>query len=191
MEHNMAWIYTMTMVDWVIAFIMVMAVLGGLSQGFFRSACSLAGLVLGVAIASWNYGHVAALFVPVIRIRGVADCIAFLVIALLVMAIFAILGNFLAKTFRVLGLGCIDGIAGAFFGFFQGVILVTLGIIAIIAFFPQAHVLSEARLPRLFLGSCHLSARMSPSDLAERVREGLRELEEKTPVWMHPRQGTS
>jgi hypothetical protein len=27
--------------------------------------------------------------------------------------------------------------------------------------------------------------------LAERVREGLRELEEKTPVWMHPRQGTS
>jgi membrane protein required for colicin V production len=191
MEHSMAWINTMTLVDWVIAFIMVMAVLGGLSQGFFRSACSLGGLVLGVAIASWNYGHVAALLIPVVRIHGVADCIAFLVIALLVMAIFAFIGNFLAKTFRVLGLGCLDGIAGAIFGFFQGIILVTLGILVIVAFFPPAHFLAEARLPRLFFGSCHLSANMSPHDLAVRVREGLRELEEKTPVWLHPPQGAS
>jgi hypothetical protein len=91
----------------------------------------------------------------------------------------------------VLGLGCLDGLAGAIFGFFQGIILVTLGILVIVAFFPPARFLAEARLPRLFFGSCHLSASMSPHDLAERVREGLKELEEKTPVWMHPRQGTS
>jgi membrane protein required for colicin V production len=191
MEHNMAWIYTMTMVDWIIAFIMVIAVLGGLAQGFFRSFCSLGGLVLGVAIASWNYARVAALLIHVVRVHAVADCIAFLVIALLVMAILNILGSFLAKTFRMLGLGCLDGFAGAIFGFFQGIILVTLGILVVVAFFPPAHFLAEARLPRLFFGACHLSARMSPHELAERVRDGLRELEEKTPLWMHPRQGTS
>ena len=32
---------------------------------------------------------------------------------------------------------------------------------------------------------------MSPHELAQRVRDGLMELEENTPGWMHPRQGTS
>ncbi len=187
----MAWVNSMTMADWAIVIIMVIAVLGGLSQGFFRSFCSLGGLVLGLAIASWNYGHVAGLLIPVVRIHAIADTIAFLLIALLVMAVSAFLGSFLAKTFRLLGLGCLDGIAGAFFGFFQGVILVTLGIIAIVAFYPQAHVLSEARLPRLFFGACHLSTHVSPKELALRIREGLRTLEQETPGWMHPRQGTS
>ena len=186
----MAWANSLTMVDWAIVIIMVIAVLGGMSQGFFRSFCSLGGLVLGLAIAAWNYGHVAALLIPVVRIHAVADTIAFLLLALLVMAVCAFLGSFLARTFRLLGLGCLDGIAGAFFGFFQGVILVTLGILAIVAFFPPAHVLSEARLPRLFFGACHLSTHVTPHELAERIQEGLRTLEQETPAWMHPRQGT-
>ena len=37
----------MTMVDWIILAGLVVATLGGLAQGFFRSACSLAGLILG------------------------------------------------------------------------------------------------------------------------------------------------
>jgi hypothetical protein len=36
-----------------------------------------------------------------------------------------------------------------------------------------------------------LSARMSPHDLAQRVRAGLRTLEEETPVWLHPHDGRS
>jgi membrane protein required for colicin V production len=117
----------MAWVDWAIVFIMAAAVLGGLAQGFFRSVCSLLGLVLGLGIAAWNYGRLSALFLPLVRVRAVADTIAFVLIALLVMAIFAIIGTFLAKAFRFLGLGCLDGIAGAVFGFFQGVFLVTFG----------------------------------------------------------------
>ncbi len=95
----MAWVNSMTMVDWAIVVIMVIAVLGGLSQGFFRSFCSLGGLVLGLAIAAWNYGHVAAMLMPLVRIHAVADTIAFLLLALLVMAAAALLGAFLAKAF--------------------------------------------------------------------------------------------
>ncbi len=182
----MAWVSSLTIVDWGIVIIMVIAVLGGMSQGFFRSFCSLAGLVLGLAIAAWNYGRVAAMLMPIVRIHAVADTIAFLLLALLVMAVAAILGSFLARAFRSLGLGCLDGFAGAIFGFFQGVILVTLGMIAIVAFFPQARVLKEARLPRLFFGACHLSTQVTPHELALRIREGLRTLEEETPGWMHP-----
>jgi uncharacterized membrane protein required for colicin V production len=85
-----------------------------------------------------------------------------------------------------MGLGWLDRLAGGAFGFLQGILLVTLVILVAVAFFPRAHWLVEARLPRLFFGACHLSTRTSPEELADRVREGLRILEEESPRWMHP-----
>ena len=56
----------MTWVDWIIVIAVASAVLGGLSQGFVRSVCSLIGLLLGLALAAWNYIWVGALFTPFI-----------------------------------------------------------------------------------------------------------------------------
>jgi membrane protein required for colicin V production len=177
----------MVWVDWVIVIVMAVSVISGLAQGFFRSACALAGLVVGLSVAFWNYGRVSAVLMHMIRIRAIADAIGFILIAVLVMAIFAIIGAILAKTFSLIGLGCLDGLAGAVFGFFQGVILVTLGILVIVAFFPEAQWLAQARLPKMFFGACHLSTHMSPSELAHRVRNGLKTLEQETPVWINPK----
>ena len=179
----------MELVDWAIVMVMVFAVLGGLTQGFFRSACSLGGLLLGLALAAWNYGRIAALLLPLVRMNAIADTVAFLLIALVVMAVANVVGNFLAKTFHRLGLGCLDGLAGAAFGFLQGALMVTLIILVVVVFFPQAHWLAEARLPKFFFGVCHLSARVSPAELAERVRNGLQILEQHAPQWMHPGAG--
>ena len=44
---------------------LVFSVLGGLAQGFFRSVCSLCGLLLGLLLAAWNYARIAALLLPV------------------------------------------------------------------------------------------------------------------------------
>jgi membrane protein required for colicin V production len=177
----------MVLVDWVIVINMAVSMISGLAQGFFRSACALAGLVMGFSVAFWNYGRVSAVLMHLIPIRAVADAIAFILIAVLVMAIFAIVGAILAKTFRLIGLGCLDGLAGAIFGFFQGVILVTLGILVIVAFFPGTQWLAQARLPKMFFGACHLSTHVSPAELAHRVRDGLRTLEQETPVWISPK----
>jgi membrane protein required for colicin V production len=117
----------------------------------------------------------------------VADVIGFLLIALLIMAIFAIIGAILAKAFRLIGLGCLDSLAGAVFGFFQGVILVTLGILALAAFFPDTQWLENARLPKLYFGACHLSTHMSSEELAHRVRDGLKTLGHESPEWLHPK----
>ena len=175
-----------TWVDWAIVIFMVLSVLGGLQQGFFRSACSLGGLLLGLAVAAWNYARVAALLRPFLRIEAVADTIGFLLIALVVMGLAGILGSILAKTFHMLGLGCLDKLAGAVFGLLQGALLVTLCILVAVAFFPKAPWLVEGKLPKQFFGACHLSTHLRPADLAERVREGLKTLEEESPEWMHP-----
>jgi len=88
---------------------------GGLKQGFFRSVCSLGGLLLGLVLAAWNYARVAALLMPLVRIEQVSDTIAFILIALFVMALASILGAVMAKLLHQVGLGCLDRIAGAAF----------------------------------------------------------------------------
>ena len=166
---------------------LAISVLGGLIQGFFRSVpASLGGLVLGLAVAAWNYHRAAKLLEPVLGSRSIANAIGFVLIALIVMAIFGIIGSLLARTFKRLGIGLLDRLAGALFGFIQGAILVTLGILVMVAFLPPAPWLVQAKLPRLFFGVCHLSTHVSPGELAQRVREGLRLLEEDTPRWLHP-----
>lgn len=176
----------MTLVDWIVLIILVCTIIGGLVQGFFRSVCSLGGLILGLVLAAWNYGRLAAVLIPVVRIAAVADTIAFLLIALLVMAVIGLLGNLIARTLRLLGLGWIDSLAGGVFGFFQGVLLIVIGILVVVAFFPQTQWIAEARLPRMFFGACHVSADVTPAELSQRIRSGLRQWESESPRWMHP-----
>jgi membrane protein required for colicin V production len=176
----------MTWIDWAIVIVMAMSVLAGLQQGFFRSFCSLGGLLLGLVLAAWNYARVAALLKPLVRIEPVADTIGFILIALFVMGLASLIGTILAKALHKVGLGCLDSLAGGAFGLFQGALLVTLCIMAALAFFPRAHWLAEGKLPKHFFGACHLGTNMSPAELAKRVREGLRSLEEESPPWMHP-----
>ena len=125
----------MAWVDWAIVLVMVLSVLGGLTQGFFRSFCSLGGLC-GPGLAAWNYGRVAAMFCPGAHRAGgqydriSADCAA---------------GDGAGRRGRQdslqglhqMGLGCLDRLAGAVFGFFQGALLVTLVILVAVAFFPR------------------------------------------------------
>jgi membrane protein required for colicin V production len=176
----------MEWVDGVILFVIVLTALGGLKQGFLRAFCSVAGLLLGLAVASWNYGRVAGLLMPFMHSEAVVDVIGFLLIAFVVMALVGVAGGFLSKTLHGMGMGLLDRLAGAVFGLFQGALLVMVVILVTLAFFPRAHWLADARMPRLFFGACHLSANMSPDELADRVRHGLSILEEESPQWLHP-----
>lgn len=181
----------MTWVDWAIVILIAGCMVGGFTQGFFRSACSLVGLIFGLSLAAWNYGKMAAFLLPLVRIPAVADTIAFFFIALVVMALANLVGTILARVFKWIGLGCLDMLAGAVLGFFQGVVLVTLVILVTVAFFPQAQWLTESRLPRSFFGALDVTTQITPVELAERVREGLRLLEQESPSWMHSNQGSS
>ncbi len=170
----------MTLVDWVIVAVLIGAVLAGLARGFFRSAFSLAGLIVGLSLAAWNYWRLAGVLKPMVRSVEVADAIAFLVIALLVMLVAAILGSLLAKIFEKVGLGCLDRLAGGLFGFVEGLVFVLVCILVTVAFFPQTVWLTEAKLPRYFFGALHVSVRVTPSRLSDRVRKELQTLESES-----------
>lgn len=176
----------MTVVDWIIVVLLAGAVFTGLAQGFLRSAFSLGGLFLGLVLAAWNYGRVAVFVYKIVHSWGVANTIGFLLIAVLVAALMTAIGALLSKLTHTIGLGCLDRLAGAVFGFFQGALFVTLCILATVAFFPEAQWLTESKLPRHFFAACHLSTHLTPDDLGKLVREDLNRLERESPKWMHP-----
>lgn len=181
----------MTWIDWAIVVIMLGATIGGLVQGFLRTACSLIGLLLGLSIASWNYKFLANLLLPLIHSDATCNIVGFIVIAVLVMALCNLLGNMLARTMEWMGLGCLDMMLGGVAGFVQGVLLITVLLIGIVAFFPKTDWMAGARLPPLFFGACHLSTHMTPSELTEKVSEGLRTLEIETKSLLQQKNGVS
>ena len=181
----------MDWVDWIIIAVLLGAVLGGMAQGLFRTVCSLAGLILGIALACWNYARLAAAFKPIVQVDAIADAIGFLLIAVAVMFLANVTGIMLSRMFNWMGLGCIDVLGGAIVGFIQGALLVTVCILVTVAFFPQTEWLTQATLPKEFFGALHVSTNVSPGDLKERVLNGLKSLKHDTPPWMHEKNGGS
>jgi uncharacterized membrane protein required for colicin V production len=167
----------MTWVDWTIAVVLLASVLTGLFQGFFRTACSLIGLLAGLSLAERYYGAIAAALQPLVRIEAIADAIGFFTIALLVMALANLVGTLLGRAFDWMGLGCLDMLGGGILGFFQGVVFITLCVMIAVAFFPTAEWLRDSRLPRQFYGVMRLGSSITPDEMTERIRLGFRKME--------------
>ena len=68
----------MAVIDWVIAAVLVLSVVGAARNGFFIEAFSLAGVVLGLLIASWNFQRLMPWLMHAIHTTAVAEAIAFL-----------------------------------------------------------------------------------------------------------------
>jgi len=181
----------MTLVDWAILFVLIGFVLAGLVQGFFRTACSLVGLIVGLSLAAWNYWRIASLLIALVKVEAIADAIGFFFIAIVVFAFANLIGKMLGKALEWMGLGCLDMLGGAVLGFFQGLVFVTLCVLVGVAFFPDSAWLKESRLPKQFFGALHMSMRVTPGELTDRVREGFHKMELEAPQWTHPKDGVS
>ena len=169
----------MTVVDWVIMIFLAVAAVIGLAAGIH--SCGSSRWAAWCLDWSWHSAitaAAAAILKPMIHSQRAANAVAFLAIAFVIMALTGIVGIVLAKLFRLIGLGLIDMLAGAVFGFAQGVLLVTVCILATLAFFPQASWLRTSRTPRLFFEVCNLTLHISPSKLAQRLQHDIRILKQ-------------
>ncbi len=140
----------MALIDWAIVVILIISVLSAAKHGFFVEAFSLAGVVLGLMLASWNYQKLLPWISPWVHSSGVAEAIAFIVIAIAVMVIAGLAGRLIRWSVRSIGLGWADRFIGAIFGLLKGCVLVTLGIMAIAAFLPHATWLERSKIAPYF-----------------------------------------
>lgn len=174
----------MVLIDWIIVAILVVSVVGAARKGFVVEAFSLAGLVLGLLLASWNYKAVTPWVSEWIHQPQIAAATSFLAIALGVMVIAGIAGRLVRWSVKSVGLGFADRLFGAIFGFVKGCVLVTIGVMALAAFFPRTPWLKDSRLAPYFLSMAHATTVVTPSDLGARIRSGVRMIRDAQPIWL-------
>jgi len=176
----------MAVIDWIILVFVVVCVLSAAKNGFFLEVFSLAGLIAGLLIASWNYQKLLPWVSQWIHSWPAAEALSFLCIALLVMILAGILGRVIRWSVHSIGLGWADRFIGALFGFVKGCALVTLAVLVIAAFMPQATWFKQSRLAPYFLSAAHQASVMTPYDLGERIRQGVVILRNSQPTWLRP-----
>jgi membrane protein required for colicin V production len=170
----------MSWIDLLIVAVILISVISAFIKGFLVELFSLVGVILGLLIAAADYGRLAPWVERWIRNPQVADLVTFLFIALCVMVITSLLARLLRGTVHRIGLGLVDRLLGAVFGFVKGCALVTLTMMAIAAFLPKADWLGSSKLAPLFLTAAHDGSHMTPVELGEKIREGVRLLRNAT-----------
>jgi membrane protein required for colicin V production len=176
----------MVLIDWAIIVVLIVSVLGAAKHGFFVEAFSLAGVVLGLLLASWNYQKLLPWIESWIHSPGVADAIAFVAIAVAVMVLAGLAGRVIRWSVHSIGLGWADRFIGAIFGLVKGCVLVTLGVMAIAAFLPRATWLEHSKLAPYFLSMAHQASAVTPAELGVRIRDGVKVIRDAQPDWLKP-----
>ncbi len=175
----------MSLVDLVIFAVLAVSVISAFVKGFFVEVFSLVGVIVGLFLAAANYATFAPWIERVVENHEVANLIAFVVIALLVMVAAGLLGRVFRRLLRGVGLGIVDRLLGAAFGLVKGVVVVTLVLMAIVAFLPRQAWLDRSRLAPVFLTAAQGGSHVVPVLLGEKIRQGLDELRMTQPGWLN------
>lgn len=162
----------MNVLDWVVLAIVLISVLLAVAQGFFFEVISLAGTVLGYLLAAWGYGRLAPWFLPYVKTPAIADLAAFLTIFLAIVLLAGATARIVRWAIREVGLRWVDRFLGGAFGLVRGLIVVTVGVLALTAFAPESRELSESTLAKYLLAPGRGVSWLAPSVVREKFREG-------------------
>jgi membrane protein required for colicin V production len=176
----------MILFDWLIVVVLLVSVLTAAKNGFFLELFSLAGVLIGLVLASWNYQRLLPWITHWIHSLPAAEALSFLLIALGVMLLAGLLGRVIRWSVHSIGLGWADRFFGALFGIVKGFVLITIAVLVIAAFFPKAAWLRQSRLAPCFLSAAHSVSITAPQGLERRIRRGVGSLRGSEPEWLKP-----
>ena len=102
------------------------------------------------------------------------------------MVVFSIAGKLLRKTASAIGLGLLDRLGGAVFGFVRGCLLGVAVLMAFTAFLPTAPWIRDSRMAPYFLQGAHAVSFLVPEDLKHKLLDGAARIKHTTPDWIKP-----
>ena len=152
----------MNWLDIVIIVALVIPIFIGLKQGIIKAALSLAGLIIGIVLAS-NFYEPLSKVLGFIPNEAVANIVAFILILVVVMVIATLLARLLKFIASVTMLGWVDHVGGAIFGFLMGAILWSALLATWVKFFGTGLV-TESFLARVLLDKFPLILALLPSE---------------------------
>lgn len=176
----------MNLFDWFLALILALSTVSAFMRGIIIELFSVGGLIAGILIASWNYNHAATLFARFISNVPASEITAFLLLAIGIMILSALLGRALNRTAHAIGLGLADRVLGAIFGFGRGCLIGVAIFMAVAAFKPSSPWIENSRLSPYFLAGAHAVSFVVPHDLQQLIRDGAEQIKHKSADWIKP-----
>ena len=152
----------MNWLDIVIAVALVLPIFTGLKQGLIKAALSLAGIIVGVLLASNFYQQLAGAL-GFISNEDIANVVAFVIILVIVMVIANIIAALLKVTAKAVMLGWVDRLGGAIFGFLMGAIFMGAILATFVKFFGTGLV-TESFLAGILLDKFPLVLALLPGE---------------------------
>jgi membrane protein required for colicin V production len=176
----------MSLFDWLLIALLAYSTITAFVRGIILELFSLAGLIAGILLASWNYLPLAALLSRVITTPATARIVAFLLIIVGVMVLSTLLGRALNRTAHAIGLGFFDRLFGAVFGLARGCLFGVAILMAVAAFEPHSAWIESSRLSPYFLAGAHAVSFVVPHDLHQQILNGAEQLKHNAPNWIKP-----
>ena len=124
----------MNWLDIVIIVVLIAPIFLGLKLGLIKAAFSLAGLIIGVVLASNFYDSLAGVMTFITN-EGIANIVAFAIILVVVLIIAAVLARVLRGFIKFVMLGWIDRLGGAVLGLAMGAILISAVLATIVKYY--------------------------------------------------------
>lgn len=159
----------MNPLDWTIALTLAISTVTAFMRGLIRSLVSLGGLIVGIVAAAWYAPRLAHYLMRWIASLAFAEVAAFVLILAAVYLLAALLGRVLRGAFSAVGLGFLDRLGGAAFGFARGVLLLAA---VLLPFSPYLQHFRAVRTSLLFpylLPVAHGISFVVPRDLGQRT----------------------
>lgn len=175
-----------TALDWCLVIIVAASFVSAFRKGIIRVLFSLAGMVTGFVLASWNYLRLAQWLHTWVKTPGVAAMVAFLLIVVGSILAFSILARFVRRTAEAVGLGFFDRLLGGAFGLLRGFFFSVAILMALVAFAPGSSWLGNSVLAPYFLAGTRGLSFVVPRDLQEQIAEGTAHLLQQTPEPIRP-----
>ena len=124
--------------DFAILGVLIASIVLGLKKGLLRGIFSLAGIIVGLVIASRFYKNFMV-FEAIFKNPVLARTISFLLIFTGIAAVFSIIGMLVHKFVKAGGLGMLDHLGGFIFGFLEGIAVtgIILFLLSKFAFFQK------------------------------------------------------
>jgi membrane protein required for colicin V production len=175
---------SLTALDWVLVALLVYSTVRAFLRGFLREVFALIGLVAGILLASWNYIDLARSLHRWITTETTAQIVAFILIVVGVMIACALAGKLLRTSADAIGLGFVDRLLGAAFGFARGCLLGVACMMILAAFGPRLSWTENSQLTPYFLAGAHGVSFVVPHNLEQQIANGAAQLKHSAPDWI-------
>jgi membrane protein required for colicin V production len=169
LQHAQMSLSGMNPLDWIIALTLAISTVTAFMSGLVRSLFSLGGLLLGVVIAAWYAPRVAEYFRGDINPFALARAVAFVLILVAVYVVAALLGRLLRGAFKAVGLGFLDRLGGAAFGFVRGTLLLAALLLPFSGFLQQFRAARTSVLMPYLLQASHGISFVMPRDFGKHL----------------------